>query len=46
LEPGWNAALDLFWQSADKRWLARISADDAFDRVKPTQYTGEITYQF
>lgn len=46
LEPGWNAALDLFWQSADKRWLARISADDAFDRVKPTQYTAEISYQF
>lgn len=46
LEPGWNAAMDLFWQSSDKRWLARISADDAFDRLKPAQYTAEITYQF
>lgn len=46
LEPGWNAALDLYWQSSDKRWLARISADDAFDRVKPTQYSAELSYQF
>jgi hypothetical protein len=46
LEPGWSAALDLFWQSQDRRWLLRFSADDAFDRVKPTQYTTEISYQF
>lgn len=46
LEPGWNAALDLYWQSTGKHWLARISADDAFDREKPTQFTAEISYQF
>jgi tetratricopeptide (TPR) repeat protein len=46
LEPGWNAAMDLFWQSPGRRWLVRFSADDAFDRVKPTQYTAEISIQF
>jgi tetratricopeptide (TPR) repeat protein len=46
LEAGWNAALDLYWQSQDRHWLVRFSADDAFDRVKPTQYTAEISYQF
>ncbi|MBK9443761.1 MAG: FecR domain-containing protein [Comamonadaceae bacterium] len=46
LEPGWNASLDLYWQSQDRHWLARFSADNVFDRDKPTQFTSEISYQF
>lgn len=46
LNAGWNGAFDLYWQPRDKRWLFRVSADDAFDRNKSTQYTAEITIRF
>lgn len=46
LKPGWSGAFDLFWQSRDKQWLFRLSADDAFDRNRPTQYTAEMNLRF
>jgi len=46
LEPGWSGALDLYWQSPNKTWLLRFSADDALDRNKPTQYVAEINIRF
>lgn len=46
LKPGWSGAFDLFWQSRDKQWLFRLSADDAFDRNRPTQYTAEVNLRF
>jgi tetratricopeptide (TPR) repeat protein len=46
LQAGWNGACDLFWQSRDKRWLFRVSADDAFDENTSTQYTAEVGIKF
>ncbi len=46
LKPGWSGAFDLFWQTRDKQWLFRMSADDAFDRNRPTQYTAEVNLRF
>ena len=46
LDSGWNGALDLYWQSRDKRWLLRFSADDALDKNKPTQYVAEAVIRF
>lgn len=46
LEPGWSGAFDLFWQSRDKQWLLRLSADDTFDRNKTPQYTAEVNLRF
>lgn len=46
LKAGWNAAFDLYWQSKDKHWLFRLSADDALDKNKHTQYTAEATFRF
>jgi tetratricopeptide (TPR) repeat protein/outer membrane receptor protein involved in Fe transport len=46
LKPGWSGAFDLYWQSKDRMWLYRLSADNAFDRNNPTQYTAEINIRF
>jgi hypothetical protein len=46
LESGVSGAFDLYWQSPNKTWLLRLSADDALDRNKPTQYTAEINIRF
>lgn len=46
LRPGWSGAFDLFWQSRDRQWLYRLSADDAFDRNRPTQYTADVNIRF
>lgn len=46
LEASWDGACDLFWQSRDKRWLFRVSVDDAFDQDTATQYTAEVNLKF
>lgn len=46
LVPGWSGAFDLHWQSKDRMWLFRLSADNAFDKNNPTQYTSEINIRF
>jgi len=46
LESGFSGAFDLFWQSADKHWLLRFSADDLFDKNLDSQYTAEINFRF
>jgi len=46
LDSGWSGAFDLFWQSKDRHWLLRVSADNAFDKNNPTQYTAEINFRF
>lgn len=46
LPQGWNGAFDLFWQSSNKKWLFRLSADDVFDTTKSPQYTFEMSVRF
>lgn len=46
LHAGWDGAFDLYRESRDKRWLFRVSADDALSRDKPTQYTMEVSLRF
>lgn len=46
LQQGWGAAFDLYWQSPDKRWMLRLSMDDALDPDKDTQYTTEVNLRF
>jgi outer membrane receptor protein involved in Fe transport len=46
LKPGWSGAFHLYWQSKDRMWLFRLSADEAFDKNNPTQYTGEVNIRF
>ncbi len=46
LKAGLDGAFDLYWQSQDKRWLFRISADNAFDKNQPTQFTTEVSIRF
>jgi predicted Zn-dependent protease len=38
--------LDVFWQSHDKHWLLRFSANDLFDENLDSQYTAEVNYRF
>lgn len=45
-EADWSGAFDLYWQSKDKQWLFRLSADDAFHKNLATQYTAEINIRF
>jgi len=42
----WNGATDLYWQPRDKRYLLRLSADNAFNKDAPASYVGEITVRF
>jgi hypothetical protein len=37
--PGWDAAADWFWETADKRWRVRFSLDNVFHKEKDTLYT-------
>ncbi|MFZ5482854.1 MAG: tetratricopeptide repeat protein [Pseudomonadota bacterium] len=46
LEAGWSADLDLFWQSRDKHWLVRFSANDLGHEHRDSQYTAEVNYRF
>ena len=41
-----SADLDVFWQSRDKHWLLRFSANDLFDENLDAQYTAEVNYRF
>ena len=46
LKPGLDGAFDLFWQSPDKHWLLRFSADNLIDKNEFAQYTLEANYRF
>lgn len=46
LSAGLSADLDVFWQSRDKHWLLRFSANDLFDENRDSQYTAEVNYRF
>lgn len=46
LSAGVSGDLDVFWQSSDKRWLLRFSANDLFDENLDSQYTVEANYRF
>jgi Flp pilus assembly protein TadD len=46
LAAGVSGDLDVFWQSSDKRWLLRFSANDLFNDVRDSQYTAELNYRF
>ncbi|TCJ14648.1 tetratricopeptide repeat protein [Parasulfuritortus cantonensis] len=46
LDAGFTGDLDVFWQSPDKRWLLRFSANDLFDENLDSQYTAEVNYRF
>lgn len=42
----WDGAVDLYKESADKRWLLRFSVDDMADKNQHTQYTAELSARF
>ncbi|NTV95961.1 MAG: tetratricopeptide repeat protein [Thiobacillus sp.] len=46
LSAGFSGDLDIFWQSSDKHWLWRFSANDLFDENLDSQYTAEVNYRF
>ncbi|MFA5082681.1 MAG: TonB-dependent receptor, partial [Hydrogenophilaceae bacterium] len=46
LSAGFSGDLDVFWQSPDKHWLLRFSANDLFDENLDSQYTAELNYRF
>ena len=46
LSAGVSGDLDLFWESRDKHWLMRFSANDLFDENRDSQYTAELNYRF
>ncbi len=46
LQEGWSGSCDLFWESPDKRWLARLAADEMGNPDRDTQYTAEVDVRF
>jgi hypothetical protein len=46
LKAGLSGDLDVFWQSSDKHWLLRFSANDLFNEARDSQYTAEMNYRF
>jgi Flp pilus assembly protein TadD len=46
IEEGVSGDLDVFWESRDKHWLLRFSANDLFDEAHESQYTAEVNYRF
>jgi len=46
LSAGLSGDLDVFWQSSDKHWLLRFSANDLFNEARDSQYTAELNYRF
>ncbi|THB79901.1 MAG: TonB-dependent receptor [Desulfobacteraceae bacterium] len=46
LTSGVSGSADIYWQSSDKSWLFRVSADRAFDENNSTQYTAEVTLRY
>ena len=46
LRPGWDGAMDVYWQPPKSDWLLRFSVDDMFDRDADTLYTIDASYRF
>lgn len=46
LSAGISGDLDVFWQSSDKHWLLRFSANDLVNEARDSQYTAELNYRF
>lgn len=46
LLPGWDGSADLFWESPRKHLLARVGADEMFDRNEATFYSAEILIKY
>ena len=46
LQEGWDGAIDVYKESADKDWLIRLSIDDIFNKNLDEQVTAEINYRF
>lgn len=44
--PGWDAAADWFWESADKRWRVRYSMDFLLHKERETLYTLVLVASF
>jgi hypothetical protein len=45
-QPGWDGAMDFFWESIDKRLRLRLGVDNAWHKEKSPQYSVSVVLNF